>query len=79
MAKIVSENRLAHDILFDCKVSLRYVRFDVFLHLTQVFLRTVEVTISDRPQQLPRAKLHNSLRDPLLLRDIEDGLQRADG
>ena len=45
MAKIVSENRLAHDIMFDCKVSLRHVRFDVLLHLTQAFSRTVEVTI----------------------------------
>ena len=49
----ISENRLAHDITFDCKVFLRHVQFDVFLHLTQAFSRTVEVTISYRPRQLP--------------------------
>ena len=64
----ISKNGPAHDVMFDYKVSHHHVRFDSFLHLTQVFSRTVEVTISNRPRQLPHVNLHNSLRDPKLLK-----------
>ena len=44
--------------------SIRHVRFDSFFHPTQVCLRTVEVTIVDRPRQLPHVNAHNSLSRP---------------
>ena len=47
--------------------SIRHVRFDSFCHTTQVCLRTVELTIFDRPRQLPHVNSHNSHRDPTLL------------
>ena len=46
--------------------SIRHVRFD-FFHPTHVCLRSVEVTIFDRPRQLPHVDSHNSHRDPTLL------------
>ena len=50
---------------------IRHVRFDSFFHLTQVFSRTVEVTICiilerllDCPRQLPHVNSHNSPSRP---------------
>ena len=60
--------------------SIRHVRFDSFFHPTQVFSRTVEVTIFDRPRQLPHVNSHNSLPRPIAaLRSTKTDHGGADG
>ena len=71
--KTISKNRLARDVMFDCKVSHHHVRFDSFLHLTQVFSRTVEVTfpIADDSYRISfRTTVYET---QCCSRDIEDG------
>ena len=64
MAKIVAENRLAHDIMFDC---LRHVPIRrIFTPYTGVFADCRGHDLC-RLRQLPHVNLRNSLRDSMLL------------
>ena len=61
----INNREVDDNTLFRRRTSVHWCQQQRVAHLT--ILRTVEVTISDRPRQLPHVNSHSSRRDPKLL------------